>query len=136
VTESHAIGAGEATRRISPATSRLIFDLVRDARLLAATEAALAEAEVGECVRSASSGIGKVAASLILLSARGGLLLAALCFSLRRFGLPLDAACLAVATASIIVGWLLMTLGGRALQPSKLVPKRSLAQFSSLLWRA
>ena len=124
-----------ANKPFTTPTLHLIAEVFAQVRRLIAAEIDLARAELAENVGSAASGATALAAGAAFMFAGLIVLLAAVSVFLVRFGAPLDIACLVVAVAALMGGLLLMRSGGRALQPGKLLPTRSLAQISSLLWR-
>lgn len=114
-------------------TLQLAADLIAQVRRLVAIEIALTRAELAENVGLAASGATAFAVGVAFMFAGVILFLAAVSAFLVRLGVPLDVSCLIVATVTLIGSLLLMRRGGRALQPRKLLPARSLAQISSLL---
>ena len=118
-----------------PTTLQLIGDLVRQVRQLISVEMDLARAELAQSAGSLSSGASALAAGAAVAFAGFIFLLAAASAFLVRLGAPLDVACLIVAVVALIVGFLLLRSGGKALRPEKLLPARSFAQLSSLLGR-
>jgi hypothetical protein len=118
-----------------PTTLQLIVDLVRQVQQLVSIEMDLAKAELAESAGSLSSGAIALAAGAAVAFAGFFFLLAAASAFLVRLGAPLDVACLVVAAAALLAGFLLLRSGSRALRPEKLLPARSFAQLSSLLGR-
>jgi Putative Actinobacterial Holin-X, holin superfamily III len=118
-----------------PTTLQLIVDLVRQVQQLVSIEMDLAKAELAESAGSLSSGAIALAAGAAVAFAGFIFLLAAAGAFLVRLGAPLDVACLVVAAAALLAGFLLLRSGSRALRPEKLLPARSFAQLSSLLGR-
>jgi hypothetical protein len=118
-----------------PTTPELIVDLVRQVQRLISIEVDLARAELAESAGSLSSGAVVLAAGAAIAFVGFIFLLAAASAFLVRLGAPLDVACLVVAAAALLAGFLLLRSGGRALRPEKLLPARSFAQLSSLLGR-
>ena len=95
----------------------------------------LARAELSESSSRAAAGLVKVAAGAVFLLAGLFFLLAALTAFLVRLGLPVDLSCLIVAIVALIGGGLALRAGAQAFQPSKLMPRRSIEQISSLMRR-
>jgi hypothetical protein len=124
-----------ADRTFTTPTLQLVADLITQARQLVALEIALARAELAENVGSAAYGAAAFAAGAVFMFSGLIVLLAAVSAFLVRLGAPLDVACLIVAIVALIGGLILMRWGGRALQPRKFLPTRSLAQISLLLGR-
>lgn len=122
-------------RPFTTPTLKLIAEAFSLVRGLITTEIELARAELAENAGSAVSGAAALAAGAALMFAGLIVLLGSVSAFLVRLGAPLDVACLIVAITALTVGLALVRWGGRALQPGKLLPARSLAQISSLLWR-
>ena len=116
-------------------TLQLIAEVFAQVRRLIATEIDLARAELAENAGSAASGLTALAAGAAFMFAGFIVLLTAMSVFLVRLGAPFDVACFVVAAAALLGGLLLMRSGGRSLRPGKLLPARSLAQISSLIWR-
>ena len=117
------------------ATSRLLADLFRDTRRLIAAEIDLAREELSESRGHLTTGLAALVGGAAFLLVGLVLLLASSSLFLIRLGAPMDVAFLAVGVTTILIGWLLLWSGTKALQPRKLLPSRSLAQISSLLGR-
>lgn len=124
-----------ADKPIAAPTLQLIVDLIRQVQRLVSIEIDLARAELAESAGSLSSGAIALAAGAAIVFAGFVFLLAAATAFLVRLGAPLDGACLVVAVAALLAGFLLLRSGGKALRPEKLLPARSFAQLSSLLGR-
>ncbi len=124
-----------ADKLVTTPTLQLIAEAFSQVRRLIAAEIDLARAELAENAGSAAWGASALAMGAAFIFAGLIVLLAAVSVFLVRLGAPLDIACLVVAVAALMGGLLLMRSGGRSLRPSKLLPARSLAQISSLLWR-
>ena len=114
-------------------TVELVLDLVRQGRELLRVELSLARTELAERASLISSGLIAVAVGLVLLLIGLGLILVAASLFIARFGVPLDLAFLIVAAAAIVAGLLALRTGARRLEPSRLVPEKSISQISSLL---
>jgi hypothetical protein len=113
-------------------TFELLLDLTRQTRELTRIELSLAGAEISERTRGIPSSLTAVVIGLVLLPVALGLILVAVSLSLLRFGIPLDLAFLIVAVVTIVASLLLLGFGVRGLQPSRLIPAKSIAQISSL----
>jgi len=124
-----------ASLEISPRILELLADLVRQVSSLWTIELDLARAELSESSSRAAAGFVKVAAGAVFLLAGLFFLLAALTAFLVRLGLPVDLSCLIVAVVALIGGGLALRAGVQAFQPSKLLPRRSIEQISSLMRR-
>jgi hypothetical protein len=124
-----------ADKPIAAPTIQLVVELIKQVQRLISTEIDLARAELTESASSALFGVSSLAVGAAIAYAGFIFLLAALTAFLVRLGAPLDAACLVVAAATLVAGFLLLRSGSRALRPEKLAPTRSLAQISSLLGR-
>lgn len=124
-----------ASLEISPRILELLADLVRQVSSLWTIELDLARAELSESSSRAAAGLVKVAAGAVFLLAGLFFLLAALTAFLVRLGLPVDLSCLIVAVVALIGGGLALRAGAQAFQPSKLLPRRSIEQISSLMRR-
>jgi hypothetical protein len=124
-----------ASLEISPRILELLTDLVRQVSSLWTIELDLARAELSESSSRAAAGLIKVAAGAVFLLAGLFLLLAALTAFLVRLGLPVDLSCLIVAVVALIGGGLALRAGVGAFQSSKLLPRRSIEQISSLMRR-
>jgi hypothetical protein len=125
-----------ASLQAGPAIPELFADLLKQVSTLVAIELDLARAELSLSFERLAGGVGKVAVGAVLLLAGLFFVLAAICAFLVRLGLPVDLACLAVGAVVTIVGYLLLRWGTDAFVPSKLLPRRSLAQISSLMRRS
>ena len=116
-------------------TPQLIVELIRQVQRLISIEIDLAKAELAQSAGSLWSGAIALAAGAAIGFVGFIFLFAAASAFLVRLGVPLDGACLIVAVVGLIVGFLLLRSGGKALRPEKLLPVRSFAQLSSLLGR-
>jgi hypothetical protein len=116
-------------------TPQLIVELIRQVQRLISIEIDLAKAELAQSAGSLSSGAIALAAGAAIAFVGFIFLFAAASAFLVRLGVPLDGACLIVAVVGLIVGFLLLRSGAKALRPEKLLPTRSFAQLSSLLGR-
>ncbi len=116
-------------------TPQLIVELVRQVQRLITIEVDLAKAELAQGASSLSSGAIALAAGAAISFIGIIFLFAAASAFLVRLGVPLDGACLIVAIVALIVGFVLVRSGGKALRPERLLPTRSFAQLSSLLGR-
>jgi len=124
-----------ASLEISPRILELLADLVRQVSSLWTIELDLARAELSESSSRVAAGLVKVAVGAVFLLAGLFFLLAALTAFLVRLGLPVDLSCLIVAIAALIGGGLALRAGARVFQSSKLLPRRSIEQISSLMRR-
>lgn len=113
-------------------TVDLVHDLVREGRELLRVELLLARAEIAERGNSALLSLIVVGVGLVVLGIGLGLIFVALSLFLARF-VSLDLAFLVVALVTITAGLLAVLFGARSLQPSKLLPQKSISQISSLL---
>jgi hypothetical protein len=76
-----------------------------------------------------------VGVGLALLVFGVGLFFVAISLFVARLGVPLDIAFLIVALVATIAGLLAVRFGARNLQPSRLLPEKSISQIASLLGR-
>jgi hypothetical protein len=72
---------------------------------------------------------------LAFLGVGVGLFFVAISLFIARLGVPLDLAFLVVALVTTVAGLLAVRSGARNLQPSRLLPEKSISQISSLLGR-
>jgi uncharacterized membrane protein len=114
-------------------TVDLVHDLVRQGRELLRIEVLLARTEFAERGNSALLGLTVVGFGLALLGIGLGLIFVALSLFIARFGVPLDLAFLVVALVTMTAGLLAVLSGARNLQPSRLLPEKSISQISSLM---
>jgi Putative Actinobacterial Holin-X, holin superfamily III len=114
-------------------TVELLLELIGQVRELARVELSLARAEVGERAGGIPSSLVAVIAGAVLLLVSLGLLSGALCVFLLRFGVALDLSFLIVGIVAIGVAFFLVRSGVAGLNPSRLVPAKSISQISSLL---
>ena len=113
-------------------TVELVRDLVRQGRELLRVELLLARAEFAERGNSALLSLTVVGVGLALLGVGLGLIFVAFSLFMARF-VPLDLAFLVVALVTMTAGSLAVRFGARNLQPSRLLPEKSISQISSLL---
>jgi drug/metabolite transporter (DMT)-like permease len=114
-------------------TLGLLLDLVRQVRELLLVELSLARAELSERGKTIPSSLTAVVVGLILLPIGAVLFFAAVSLFLMRLGLPLDLSVLIVAVVLLAGGSLALAWGANRLKPSRLAPKKSISQISSLL---
>jgi Putative Actinobacterial Holin-X, holin superfamily III len=113
-------------------TIELLLDLVRQTQQLAHVELSLVRAEISERGGLIASSLVVLVVGLILLPVGLGLIFVAFGLLLARLGVPVDIAFLLIALAVIVAGLLLVWAGVRGLNPSRLVPAKSISQISSL----
>lgn len=111
----------------------LVQDLVRQGREFLRVELLLARAEIAERGNSALLSLTVVGVGLVLLGIGLGLIFVALSLFVARFGIPLDLAFLVVALVTMTAGLLAVLSDARNLQPSRLLPEKSISQISSLM---
>jgi Putative Actinobacterial Holin-X, holin superfamily III len=124
-----------ADKEIATPTPQLIDDLIKQLRQLASSEIDLVKSELAQSAGSLATGVSALAAGAGIVFAGLVVLLTAGGFFLVRLGAPPDVAFLIVAVAALLGGWLLIKSGGKAIQPGRLLPARSLGQISALLGR-
>jgi Putative Actinobacterial Holin-X, holin superfamily III len=124
-----------ADKEITTPTPQLIDDLIKQLRQLASSEIDLLKSELAQSAGSLTLGVSALAAGAGIVFAGLVVLLTAGGFFLVRLGAPPDVAFLIVALAALLGGWLLIRSGGKAIQPGRLLPRRSLSQISALLGR-
>ncbi|SEE40761.1 Putative Holin-X, holin superfamily III [Rhizobiales bacterium GAS191] len=117
----------------STSTRQLAADLVSQVSDLISIESRLIRAELSEAAAKAASGLAFLAGGFAITLASVFILLAGAAALLVRLGMPPDVACFIVASATMVVGGILLFFGMRALKPARLVPVRSLDQLSSLI---
>jgi Putative Actinobacterial Holin-X, holin superfamily III len=122
-------------RDVSTPTRQLFEDFFRQCLQLVSCEFNLIKSELAQSAGSLASGVSALAAGAAIMVAGLIIMLAALGLFLVRLGAAPDVAFLIVAVVSLLGGWMLIKMGRRAMQPSGLVPTRSLFQLSSLLGR-
>jgi hypothetical protein len=114
-------------------TIELLLDLVRQGQQLANLELSLVRAELSERGSLAASSLAFVVVGLVLLPVGVGLIFLAAGLALTRLGVPLDVSFLILAVVVLVAGLVLMRVGIKGLNPSRLVPTKSISQISSLL---
>jgi hypothetical protein len=124
-----------AELRAAAGIIELLTDLARQLVALAATELALMRVELSQSSSRALVGVAKVVVGGVFLLAAFFFVLAAVTAFLVRLGAPVDLSCLIVAVAASVAGGLILRSGARAFQPENLLPRRSLAQISSIIRR-
>jgi Putative Actinobacterial Holin-X, holin superfamily III len=114
-------------------TLDLLLNLSRELRQLLAVEFALAQAELRERGSTISSSLTALLVGLVLLPVGAVLFFVAVSFSLMRLGAPLDLSFLIVGLALLAIGVVALRWGANRLKPSRLAPRKSISQISSLL---
>jgi Putative Actinobacterial Holin-X, holin superfamily III len=122
-------------RDVSTPTRQLFEDFFRQCLQLVSCEFNLIKSGFAQSAGSLASGVSALAAGAAIMVAGLIIMLAAVGLFLVRLGAAPDVAFLIVAAVSLLGGWMLIKMGGRAMQPSGLLPTRSLFQLSSLLGR-
>jgi hypothetical protein len=117
---------------MSTPTIPLIRGLLDDSLELVSIEASLARAELRESASAVSSGLALIAAGAGLLFCAAIVLSIGVAYLLLRTGLAIDYAFLIVAACAMAIGGAFLLAGKRALSPSRLMPKKTLAQLSAL----
>jgi drug/metabolite transporter (DMT)-like permease len=90
----------------------------------------LARTEVQEKATAVQAGLMFIIPGAVLLAAALFLVLQAIVVGLVQAGVPAWLATLLVAIGSIVVGGILVMVGKKRLQPSRLIPERTLGELS------
>lgn len=117
---------------MSTPTIPLIRGLLDDSLELVSVEASLARAELRESASAVCSGLALIAVGAGLLFCASIVLSIGVAYLLLRTGVAIDYAFLIVAACALASGGMFMLAGRRALSPSRLMPRKSLAQLSAL----
>jgi Putative Actinobacterial Holin-X, holin superfamily III len=122
-------------RDVSTPTLQLFEDFFKQCLQLISCEFNLVKSELPQSVGSLASAVSALVGGAVMMVAGIIIMLAAISLFLVRLGAAPDVAFLIVAAVSLLGGWMLIRMGGKAMQPSGLLPTRSLFQLSSLLGR-
>jgi hypothetical protein len=115
-------------------TLELLADLFSEVRQLSAWSFRWSAPRLASALQGFPSSLAALILGVVLLPVTLGLILVAAALFVARFGPPTDAAFLIVALVAILASVLLLRVGASRLKPSRLVPAKSRAQISSLIW--
>lgn len=110
-------------------TGALLSDALHQLTGLVRGEVALAKAEVEESVRAAGMGIALIVAAVVIALSALNVLSAALVSGLVELGLAPVWAAVAVAALLCAVAAVFALLGARSLKPSRLMPRKTVANI-------